>query len=225
MKYTRYNIKKNNNKKHVGSVVVLCLLLIALFTAILVSPKLSSHFKGIEQVSNKVDENKVKINKFYLIQLGAFNKVDGAKKFQTDLSATVGDTYLITDTAVTRVIRGIYAEDKLSDVQKELTDKKIEYSKMTFNISYGDLCNKEITEILKANLQVLNKLSEKDVQSFNSEELMKWLSTLEKVDEKSTNYVALKQLRDRTQSYGDKITKDKLTESYKFIFDIFKTIK
>ena len=206
-------------------VVILCFFFIALFTAILLSPKIFPEFKSLEPVSNTKDEKAISASKFYLLQLGSFVNADNAKKYQDEVSATVGDTYLITDAAVSRVIKGIYAEGKLDAVQKELVDKKVVYSKMIFSLNASDLCNKEIIELLSANLQVLNKVSEKDIQSYKSEDLKKWMGTLKEVDSKAVNYQLLKQVKDHTLAYGAEITKDKLNENYKFVFDIFKAIK
>lgn len=78
---------------------------------------------------------------------------------------------------------------------KKLTDNKIDNSKVTFIMNKKDLCDAEISEIITAYIKVVNKLSEKDVKSVKTEEIKKWMSSLDKVDKNSSNIKTLNNLK------------------------------
>ena len=110
-------------------------------------------------------------------------------------------------------------------MMKSLTDQKVDNSKIIFTIKKDDLCNVEIAEIINANLEILNKLSEQDVKSIQTDELKKWCSSLksEKM-ENSNNKLVLKELKEYVSKLPKEIEKDKAEENYVYMFKVLKKV-
>lgn len=241
MKYTRYDIKKKKN----DGVILILVLTIILFSSFIIGTIASNLFlKGknigqehplpgknaIETQNKNVKDTgsestkQVKSEKYLVVQGGMFQKkenIDATK----NILAPFGNPFLIQDSKGTRVLLGIYNEENGLKAMKALTDKGIENSKMVFQIESNDLCTTEITGIINADLEILTKLTEKNVKSIQTDEIKKWLSTLAAADSKSKNYAILQDLIKYINNLPKDLTKDKCADNYIYIFNTLKKLQ
>ncbi len=87
------------------------------------------------------------------------------------------------------------------------------------------MCNKEIGELINANLQILNKLSDDSIKAIGTDDLKKWTSNLEQVDKKSKNYKIQQELKNHNAKYPQKLSKTNVEENYIFLYNTLKEIK
>ena len=114
------------------------------------------------------------------------------QKLKKHLLTQYGTPFNVTEDSKTRIFLGIYIESQGEQIMKSLTEQKVDNSRILFTINKNDLCDAEITEIINANIQILNKLAEKNVKGIQTDELKKWCSSLNKVDNDSKKYSYIK---------------------------------
>ncbi|AUM96782.1 TPA: hypothetical protein LA742_002843 [Clostridium botulinum] len=230
MRYTRYDIRKRNKSNFTFFLIITLVLVLAfiLGTVIfnLVSP---SNIKKGNTITKdnanvvKSKDNKSNSSNYIIIQRGIYAKKENVSGVLNSLKP-YGNIFTIEDNGKTRVFLGIYEEDEGIKLMKKLTDNKIDNSKITFVINKKDLCDAEISEIITAYIKVVNKLSEKDVKSVKTEEIKKWVSSLDKVEKDSSNIKTLNNLKEHINKLPKDLTKDQSSKSYIFIYNILKEI-
>lgn len=236
MKYTRYDLKRDNGNKAFIAVIFLILVLAFLFGTVIfklfIKSPISSDIR-IDSVSNRsnqkadtkssVNLNNSKITKFVAIQGGIYQSKENADA-EKNLLAQYGTPFTVIEDNKTRVFLGIYTEEQAERIMKSLIEQKVDNSKMTFTLNNNDLCDAEIAEIINANIQILNKLAEKNVKSIQTEDLKKWCIALKKVDKDSKNILILKDVQDRISKMPKELTKENVTENYTYLYSILKKI-
>ncbi|ADK13788.1 MULTISPECIES: hypothetical protein [Clostridium] len=238
MKYTRYDLKREKSTK--SFVFFTCIILAAAFILGTFIFKVVFRTSGNlnDNTASTVSQNKVqntsdksssavdgKSTEFIAVQGGVYKDKNNAAE-EKSLLAKYGFPFCIQDSDKTRVFLGVFQEDVGEKMMKSLTDQKIDNSKMAFTIKRDDLCNVEIAEIINANLEILNKLSEQDVKSIQTDELKKWCSSLKsEKTENGNNKLVLKDLTEYVNKLPKEITKDKAEENYMYIFNILKKVK
>ena len=95
---------------------------------------------------------------------------------------------------------------------------------MVFTIKCEDVCDLEIVEIINAYIQVLGKLSEKNVKAIETKELKSWCASLEEVQINNKNIKLLNELKDRINKLPDKVTRDKASENYIFLYNLLRRL-
>lgn len=235
MKYTRYDLRKKNDNKAVILIMLLIFVLAFVFgTAIfkLVMGQAGntntgtnngtniSKGKGNAKTSDNIGSND-KVVKFIAVQGGVYQNKDNAEAEKT-LLGQYGTPFNIAEDSKSRVFLGVYIESKGEEIMKSLTEQKVDNSRILFTINKNDLCDAEITEILNANIQILNKLAEKDVKGIQTDELKKWCASLNKVDNDSRNIAILNDIKEHVNKMPKEISKDKVAENYIYIYGILK---
>lgn len=230
MRYTRYDIRKRNKSNFTFFLIITLVLVLAfiLGTVIfnLVSPSNIKKGNTITKDNTNVvksKDNKSNSSNYIIIQRGIYAKKENVSGVLNSLKP-YGNIFTIEDNGKTRVFLGIYEEDEGIELMKKLTDNKIDNSKMTFVINKKDLCDAEISEIITAYIKIVNKLSEKDVKSVKTEEIKKWVSSLDKVEKDSSNIKTLNNLKEHINKLPKDLTKDQSSKSYIFIYNILKEI-
>lgn len=230
MRYTRYDIRKRNKSNFTFFLIITLVLVLAfiLGTVIfnLVSPSNIKKSNTITKDNTNVvksKDNKSNSSNYIIIQRGIYAKKENVSGVLNSLKP-YGNIFTIEDNGKTRVFLGIYEEDEGIKLMKKLTDNKIDNSKMTFVINKKDLCDAEISEIITAYIKVVNKLSEKDVKSVKTEEIKKWVSSLDKVEKDSSNIKTLNNLKEHINKLPKDLTKDQSSKSYIFIYNILKEV-
>ena len=230
MRYTRYDIRKRNKSNFTFFLIITLVLVLAfiLGTVIfnLVSPSNIKKGNTITKDNTNIvrsKDNKSNSSNYIIIQRGIYAKKENVSGVLNSLKP-YGNIFTIEDNGKTRVFLGIYEEDEGIKLMKKLTDNKIDNSKMTFAINKKDLCDAEISEIITAYIKIVNKLSEKDVKSVKTEEIKKWVSSLDKVEKDSSNIKTLNNLKEHINKLPKDLTKDQSSKSYIFIYNILKEI-
>ncbi|APH17073.1 putative transmembrane protein [Clostridium sporogenes] len=230
MRYTRYDIRKRNKSNFTFFLIITLVLVLAfiLGTVIfnLVSPSNIKKGNTITKDNTNIvrsKDNKSNSSNYIIIQRGIYAKKENVSEVLNSLKP-YGNIFTIEDNGKTRVFLGIYEEDEGIKLMKKLTDNKIDNSKMTFVINKKDLCDAEISEIITAYIKIVNKLSEKDVKSVKTEEIKKWVSSLDKVEKGSSNIKTLNNLKEHINKLPKDLTKDQSSKSYIFIYNILKEI-
>lgn len=238
MKYTRYDLKNKNNGKTFILLVLLVLVLAFLFGTIIFK-LFSGNYNGGKSLGNETstgknsvsksnvqnvtNQNSTQAAKFIVIQGGIYANKENAEVEKNLLNA-YGSPFTVTEDNKTRVLLGIYVEDQGEKIIKSLNDAKVDNSKMLFTINKDNVCDAEIAEIVSANIQILNKLSEKDVKAIQTSELKKWCSSLNNENNQGKNIAVLKQLKDDVNKMPKEISKDKAAENYIYLYQILKKV-
>lgn len=234
MKYTRYDLKKD---KGTGAFIfMLALILAAAFIIGTITSKifLSNNNTG-EVIQNTVSHNSNEANngktviygyeaKFMAIQGGMYkdkNNSDEEKKYLSNY----GTPFSIDDNGKVRVFLGIYTVDNAKNIIDSLKKQKVDNSHMDFIIKKDSLCNIEIAEIVSANLQILNKFSDKNVEYIKTSELKKWCMSLKEVDKNSENFHILENLKNHTKNLKNNIPRNESEENYMYIYNRLKSLK
>ncbi|WP_251861808.1 hypothetical protein [Clostridium sp. Marseille-Q2269] len=230
MRYTRYDIKKRNKFNFTFFLIIALVLALAfiLGTVIfnLVSPgNIKTGNLAKKQNANivKSKENKTNNSTYIAIQKGIYAKKENVSGVLNSLKP-YGNVFTVDENGKTRVFLGVYEEDEGIKLMKKLTDNKIDNSKMTFVLNKKDLCDAEISEIITAYIKIVNKLSEKDVKSVKTEEIKKWMSSLEKVDKDSANIKVLNNLKEHINKLPKDLSRDQASKSYIFIYNNLKQL-
>lgn len=237
MKYTRYDLKrKSDNKAFIFIMILIFVLAFVFGTAIfkIIMRNMGSSNAGTTNSSNISEtkdstkaanstSNSGKITKFIAVQGGIYKNKDNVETEKNILNQ-YGTSFNIVENDKTRVFLGIYVESQGEQVIKSLTEQKIDSSKMLFTIDTADICDAEISEIVNANIQILNKLGEKNVKAVQTDELKKWCAALTKVNNDSKNIAVLNDIKDHVSKMPKEITKDKAAENYQYIYGVLKKI-
>lgn len=242
IKYTRYDLKRKRKNKSVSFILVillmLCLLLAVgfLFKALskentngtIENKKENINITEEETGKEKEPKNakevafvKGEVAKYAAVQGGMFKNEEYAKETRDKISP-FGNPFISNEGEFKRVILGVYSEEESKKVMDELTKNKIENSRLVFEIEYNDVCDFEIAQITNAYLQILNKLSEKNVKHIETKELKQWVDSLNDIDTNSKNIDKLKEIKNKVNSLPEKISKDNLEENYVFIYNYLK---
>lgn len=233
MKYTRYDLRRKNDNK---TFVVVILLIFAfafifgtaIFKLLMRNPSdVNVNNNSSNTIQSKSNTNasdsisKDKVVKFMAVQGGVYQNKDNAEA-ERNLLNQYGTPFNVIEDNKTRVFLGIYTESQGEQIIKSLIEQKVDNSKMIFTINKEELCDAEIAEIINANLQILNKLAEKNVKAVQTDELKKWCSSLKKVDKNSKNVELLNNIKDHVSKMPKEVSKDKAEENYAYIYNILK---
>ena len=229
MRYTRYDLKRSRRKKNKLLITIIVAILVIVFSLIIGSTLSKAFNKGVvKQEPNKQTEVKEspkrKNAKFVVVQGGIYAKKENLDDTMKILS-NYGMPFSITDGANTRAFLGIYNELEADKIVKNLTEKKVENSKMIFDINIDNEVDEEIAEIIDAEIQILNKLCDSSVKAIKTEDLKKWTVALKSTDDKNKNYQILNDLKKYISAYPSELPREKVAENYIYIYNVLKKIK
>ncbi len=189
------------------------------------NPVINNENKDNVKKVPKENDSTIEIVKFTMVQCGYFKEKENALDLKNKLNKEF-ESYLINDNDKIKVVVGIFCEDKMAeDISNKLSEKGFNNIRTSFQVVKNDLCDSEIAEILNANIKILNKFGDKNVKSIKTDELKKWVNSLEKVDSKSENYALLEQIKDYTLKLPEEIQKDKLETYYNSLYGFLVKMK
>lgn len=235
MKYTNYSYKrKKKNTKGIFPIIIITLLSISigLGLAWIVYDQFlrESNEEKVIKTDGQITEDKndniqvsTKEGRYIFIQCGYFSKKENAdvtyNKVQDELLS-----FVVEEDGKFRVSAGIYTEDEGNKKMKELMEKGIETSKMTFSIKGENNIEKQVLAIIDGYLKILNKLGEDDVKSYNTNEFKDYVKGLE-VTESGENIDDLKKLKEHISKVPENMTKSDVKNELNFIFNILVKYK
>ncbi|MFA9398955.1 MAG: hypothetical protein ACERKV_11925 [Clostridiaceae bacterium] len=228
-------IKKNNNKQmgpffYIVLVLSLTLLLSLISGSILAKVLLKDSnvkTKSIEENNSQdvsSDNNTGNTYTYIAIQGGLFKEPENADKIIVMLSK-YGEPFISKEEDNNRVLLGIFTEENYNSLKTILDEEKIANSKMTFEIANDNICNQEISEIVDAYLQILNKASEEEIEAIKTDEFKAWVSSLEKVDDDFEYYSILEELKDNCSNLKETINKEEVSSYYLELYKISLNFK
>lgn len=229
MKYTRYDLKR---KKSENTVIILVLLSVVL-VAFLLGTFISNLFMKKASVANitppassdvgtvKTAENKS--SKFIVIQGGKFAKTENIEQ-EKKLLMDYGTPFTIQDQDGTRVLLGIYNESEGLKVINDLKTKNIDNSKITFELKTDNLGSEEIAAIVNAEVEIINKLSDKNIKSYITDDLKSWVNGLEKVDSKDASKAILEDYKTHINALPKDLNNDNTVNIEIYIYNLLKKL-
>ncbi|MPQ32754.1 hypothetical protein E4V42_15080 [Clostridium estertheticum] len=241
MRYTRYNYKapkKNNN-----FIIVITLILIVAIALGTIFAKLLPNNSKIASADNKVtkislqkdtktnkvsvDDSKDKaqndIKEYIALQCGVFSKMESALILKKSL-AEYGTPFIVVEDKLNKVLLGVYPKGGADSIIKQLTAKKITYSKINFQLEGKDLTSAQTNEMISADIEILNKLSEKDTKSIQTVKLKKWMTTLTGADTKNKSYASMTTIKSYLTALPEEVNKDKTEDGYIYIYKFIKKL-
>jgi hypothetical protein len=228
MKYTRYDFKRKKSDNTVLAVVLAIVLLLAFFIGTVLSNIIIKKevFKNILPQSNSdakvINSSNNKTNKFIVIQGGKFMKVENLEQ-EKKILINYGNPFTIEEQDGTRILLGIYNEEESLKIIKKLKDNNIHNSKIIFDLqTQNNLCDEEIAAIINAELEIINKLSDKTIKSIQTDELKKWCVELKEIDSKSSNITILNDLKTHINELPKDLTLDKTIDIDVYIYKLLK---
>ncbi|MDP4143856.1 MAG: SPOR domain-containing protein [Bacillota bacterium] len=231
MRYTRYNLKKNDK----GGYRFLIALVIVLFLSLLLGSVISNMFFGngkqnaqlvkqTQENSSTKNETKADIVKFTAIQCGVFTKKENVDELLGTLNK-LGGGFTVSDNNKYRVLYGIYKDDDSQKTVKFLSDNKVDSMKIYFQVDKNDECNAQIVELINAIISVFNKLSETDIKSVQTDKLKQWSSGLKKIDGSGKNIQVANELKDYIDKLPKEVSQNSVMSNDIFIYNELKKIK
>lgn len=229
LKYTRYDVRRK--KRGTTVTVVFFVLFLCLLIALSIYAKY--FFKGYninDGKSNKTSSGDVTPSKkseskpvnYLILQCGIYKDAKNLEE-EKKLLSQYGNVFTAESNEGTRVYIGIFSDSKkCSKISEALSGKQIDNILATYEIDKSDVCNAEITEILNAGIQIVDKLSQKDVKSYKTQDLKKWCAGLQIVDSKAKGYAQLTECKKFVSQLPDEINKDYIAKINAFMFNQIK---
>lgn len=231
IKYTRYDLKKKRKSNFLFVIIIVVILLLAFivgsaFFKIFVR---ESSVKKTQENHGKVNENKkevyikMKEQKFVAIQGGIFKNKEYLENNKNKLR-TFGEPFCIEEDRGTRVFMGIYEEKEAEIMKRKLDEKNIDNSTMNFNIKIQNQYDAHISEILKTYIKILNKLNEKDTKSIKIKDFKNWCKSLEDSNKTYKNLKTKEELKNHINKLPDELHKENVNKEYIYIFNFLNKI-
>ncbi|WP_291632459.1 SPOR domain-containing protein [Clostridium sp.] len=236
MRYTRYNYKpprKSNNFIFIFILILIAAISLGtLFSKLL--PKDSIGKTGTEDKTTQIDPQKdsldvskqisqTNIKDYVALQCGFFSNKENALALKNSLME-FGTPFIVEEGNSNRVFIGIYPSGNIDGIVKQLVTKKITPVKINFQLIDKDSTSAQINEMIRADIQILNSLSEKDTKFIQTVELKKWLGTLAGSDPKSESYATMNEIKSYLTAMPAELKKEKTEEGYIYIYKFMKKI-
>jgi hypothetical protein len=173
------------------------------------------------EVSTVNAENNTK--EYVAIQCGAYSKSENTLILKNKLMK-FGTPFIIEEDNLYKVILGIYPSEGIDVVVKKLKEDKIDVVKVKLQLISKDKASAQTSEMISADIEILNKLSEKDTKSIQTAELKKWLNSLESSVEKGESYSAMTELKSYLTALPEELKREKTEQEYIYIYKFIKKL-
>lgn len=231
MKYTRYDFKRKS-KNSALILLLIGILLTSLIMGIILSNLFITNFgkapiidssKQVNAANNKNQEVNHSPEKFIIIQSGLYSVKKTAEE-QNERLKQIINPFMIEEDGKFRVLAGIYTVKDYDEIMKKMTDKKLENFKITYEVNTDEQATYELTEIIKAHIQHLTKLTNPNVSLVKTESFKTWLLTLPNVEKNCKNYSLLEEYKKYINSLPAEERREKAGENYTYIYNLLKKI-
>ena len=242
MRYTRYNYKPQRKNNNFMIVIILTLIaaitlgtIFSRFLPSFINSKTDTGDKNTEiglgkdselnkesgEVSTVISETNSK--DYVAIQCGAFSKSESTLVLKNKLMK-FGTPFIIEEDNLYKIILGIYPSESIDGVVKQLKADNIDYVKVKMQLISKDKASAQTSEMISADIKILNKLSEKDTKSIQTVELKKWLNSLESSVEKGESYNTMTELKSYLTALPEELKREKTEQEYIYIYKFIKKL-
>lgn len=225
MRYSKVKIKRASRKELIVVTFTLMVIFIgstlfatALFNIFLKDSRVfSNNFNNGEaaMTSGNVDSNnKTKEGSttiFYIIQCGVFGIKENAEKVNSDLNSQ-GMSFISEEAGKYKVIYSICNSGSEDEIINMIQSKGITVAKIKKEITYSNVSNEEIGEIIKGLITVIDKLKDNSVSSVEIKSLKNWCKELKQCDASEENSSKANELKKYIGELPDEIDKSKINE-------------
>ena len=173
------------------------------------------------EVSTVISETNSK--DYVAIQCGAFSKSESTLVLKNKLMK-FGTPFIIEEDNLYKIILGIYPSESIDGVVKQLKADNIDYVKVKMQLISKDKASAQTSEMISADIKILNKLSEKDTKSIQTVELKKWLNSLESSVEKGESYNTMTELKSYLTALPEELKREKTEQEYIYIYKFIKKL-
>ena len=220
MRYTRYDYKRKKKSNFLGWLCLVILLSILIGVSVF-----KIFFGGGEstpevpgKLSNeKVVNNTQEVKSYGIVQCGLYSSKEGAESLLTTLPSNYLG-FVVEEDGKFKAMAGIFFEENLEVIMKELTDLSINNFRIKCDIKQDSKNNKLKGEIIDGYLKIINKLYEKDVKSYNTSEFKGWVNEL--IKNLEVNDDEMKEIVENINLLPDEYKKENGKESLLFLYKI-----
>lgn len=231
MRYSKVKTKRTSRRELIVVTFTLMVIFIgstlfatALFNVFLKdSSAFSNNFNDGEaaMTSGNVDSNNTakegSITTFYIIQCGVFGIKENADKVNNDLNSQ-GTSFISEENGKYKVIYSICNSGNEDETMAMIESKGVAVAKIKKEVTYSNIANEEIGEMIKGLISVVDKLKDNSVSSVEIKSLKKWCTELEQCDGNEENANKANELRKYIEELPDEIDKSKINEINKKIY-------
>lgn len=219
MRYTKYAYNQKKKSNFLFSLIIVIIL--GSVTGGLLFKLLFKNVNGLinskdntQNVSTGSVKDEDYEKKFIAVQCGVFKNQDNAKTLADSLTGYT--PLVIEESGQYKVIAGIFNNKKdVSKINKLLIANGVEGYSIKFDLSKED--NSLKYEIIKAYIKILNKVTEENVKSINTEEFKKWVSENSKGNSNKEITELVKNIESLPQDINKQDNNERLEYLYKFL--------
>lgn len=158
---------------------------------------------------------------YTMLQCGYFSTKESADAMKAKIGT---EGKVLSDGDKFRVVTFIGNEEEAVKRSDELLKAGIESTKTRFNVPNAEESDKAIIEMINGSFNILNKLSEKDVQSVNTEDFKKWTNEL-KGKEADKNYKVFNTFKEKINALPNQLEGKDTEIIYQMNYDIINQYK
>ena len=226
MKYTRYDYNKKEKSSFAVSLIIVIILGTLLGAGIFkISGNTFNNFVDNNDKSQvggggntKTKESKLDEN-YVAIQCGVYQNIDNANKVVSSIPPTF-HPFIIEDEGKYRIIAGIFQSSEVDSRVSELNSISINNYSIKYEINDNDN-NRIISEMINGYLQIINKVSEDEVESVNTSEFKEWIKGFSKDNSNDTVNEILKMTNELPEEYK----KENNVEVLKTLYNLLSKYK
>ena len=228
MKYTRYDYNKKR-KSNFGLSLIIVIVLGTLIGAGVF--KLSGN--GMNNLINnnkQVSENKggdtaetngeISEKCYVAIQCGVYKNQENANSVIASIPSDF-QSFMVEEDGKYRIIAGIFEKSEVETKVNELNTASINNFSIKYNINEKDNNGLIISEIINGYLQIVNKVSESEIQSVNTSEFKEWVRNISGNSENET----VKEMVNMTNNLPDEYKKENNVEVMKTLYKLLSKYK
>lgn len=229
MKYTRYDYNKKR-KSNFGLSLIIVIVLGTLIGAGVFKLSGNGMNNLINNNNKQVSENKegntaetnaaISEKCYVAIQCGVYQNQENANSVIASIPSDF-QSFIVEEDGKYRIIAGIFEKSEVETKVNELNTASINNFSIKYNINEKDNNGLIISEIINGYLQIVNKVSESEIQSVNTSEFKEWVRNISGNSENET----VKEMINMTNNLPDEYKKENNVEVMKTLYKLLSKYK
>ena len=231
MRYSKVKAKRASRKDII--VVTFTLMVIFIGSTLFATALFNVFLKDSSAFSNNINDGETTITSgtidseniaregstttFYIIQCGVFGMKENADKVNGELNSQ-GMSFISEEDGRYKVIYSICNSGNEDEIIAMIESKGVAVAKIKKDVTYSNIANEEIGEMIKGLITVVDKLKDNSVSSVEIKSLKKWCKELEQCDKKEEGFDKANELKKFINELPDEIDKSKVGEINKMIY-------